>query len=317
MTALLADRLRTNDPAPARPDAPPPDPYLRGRKAVPDHPIMADSRHDQALKEAGYVVTPLLGADQVAELKEIFLGFHAKKIGGFHATMYHPGEANRILAYESVRRVIEPLLNKLLLNYRVCIGNFMVKEPQDEESLMPMHQDWSFVDEPEQMAVHVWIPLVDVTPENGCLAVIPGTHLFSDAIRPHADDIPYRELMPLLQAHYAKELSMKAGEAIIYDGRLIHGSRPNRTGERRLSTSAITVPVGQRVLHAVRVDPGHIEVFEVGDDFFWTYQLFQRPQGVRSLGVIDYVVKQLTVDDLAGSAWFPGIKELAGQLAAT
>ncbi len=41
---------------------------------------------------------------------------------------------------------------------------------------MPIHQNWTFVDEDKFTSVSVWVPLCDVSRFNGTLEVVPKTH---------------------------------------------------------------------------------------------------------------------------------------------
>lgn len=279
------------------------------RPAISDRPpsttpgfprAFRDENLDRTFWHSGYVVLPLLESFQVAHLTDVFEGLRTRRDSGFHATMYHDAGPNRAVVYRALRSVVEPLLDRYLIDYRICLGNFMVKEPQDEASTMPVHQDWSFVDEPTHRAIHLWIPLVDVTPENGCLAVVPGSHHLGDPIRPHADAIPFLATMPILEERFLRQLPMKAGEVVFYEGGLLHGSQPNRSPRVRLACSAITVPKGAPVQHTVRINARQVETFEVDDAFFWDYALGDIPQGehARSLGPVDYVVRQLTPEEI-------------------
>lgn len=80
---------------------------------------------------------------------------------------------------------------------------------------------------------------------------------------------------------------MKAGEAILYDGRLLHGSPPNRSGSRRVALSAGFIPMeAELLLHYY--DPANADQFEVlalPDEFFITHRLGGRPESYEPRGI--------------------------------
>lgn len=259
---------------------------------------LASTELTAELAREGYAVRPLLSPGEVVATRAFYDRLEQPVAGGFHATMYAPGAERRRALYDYLRGQVEPRLSELLPGYRVCTTNFMVKEPGQPDSEMRMHQDWSFVDEGRYLAVHAWVPLVDVDRENGCLSVVAGSHLLGDPIRAHADDCPLAELLPVLTSAYLDWIPMRAGEVFLYDGRLLHGSPPNHTTRTRVAFNCILVPVAAELEHWIRVSPEEVEGFQVSEAFFWDYQLFERPRGVPSLGRRPYVVRQRTLDEV-------------------
>lgn len=262
--------------------------------------IFIDDPSDREFKHRGYLVRPFLSPGEVRELRELFERERADMPpGGFHASIYTDDLSYRQAVDREVKRVFESRIGDFLHDYRICMGNFMVKEPGDPTSEMPLHQDWSFVDEPGFVAVHVWCALMDMTSENGCLAVVPGSHHLTDPMRAFADDCPFRETFPLLREKYLVEIPMLAGHAVFYDGSLVHGSRDNQTSVRRVAAQCISVPKEAPLSHYWRVSPTQIEKYEVRDEFFLRYRLHQPPSGVPSLGLVDYQVRQITPEEIS------------------
>lgn len=264
--------------------------------------VFQDLALDAEFKDRGYVVYPsFLTLEDMATLRDIYAGQSSELKAGFHASMYCDDIEYRRNTGLRIREIYNRRIASILHDYTALIGNFMVKEPEDPQSEMPLHQDWSFVAEPEMASVHVWCPLLDVGPENGCLAVVPGSHHLSDPVRAFADDCPFRETFDFIRERYLLELPLKAGDAVFYNGSVIHGSRSNTSSERRLAVQSITVPKEARVQFAWRVSPSQVELFDVDDEFFPRYQLHTPPQGVPSAGIIDYAVHQLTPDQVTAA----------------
>ena len=97
------------------------------------------------------------------------------------------------------------------------------------------HQDWAFYPHTNDDLLAVGIMLEDVTPENGPLLVVPGSHVgptlshvrdgtFCGAVDP--DD-------PAVDLSGAVPLTGPAGSLSLHHVRLLHGSSPNRSARSR------------------------------------------------------------------------------------
>jgi len=88
---------------------------------------------------------------------------------------------------------------------------------RSSNAALPLHID-SFIPYKgdETIAMQVAIVLEDMTIENGCTVVIPGSHQAGE----YADNAVYDEAIPLV---------LKAGDIAIWDSRLWHGTTANTT----------------------------------------------------------------------------------------
>lgn len=89
------------------------------------------------------------------------------------------------------------------------------------------HQDSEFWDIAPDFGVSAWIALEDAGPSSGCLEALPGSHGRS---LPHvaAEGSRFdRRAEPPQGAPVT--LPCRAGEFVLFDGRLLHRSRPNRS----------------------------------------------------------------------------------------
>ena len=174
-----------------------------------------------------------------------------------------------------------------------------------------MHVDPSLTDEREFMpAVNVWCPLSDVTAANGCLQVVPGSHHHASLLRPVSTwgmvGHPFGGVLPLLNATYAQNIEMAAGEAIIFSCKLLHGSGPNMSADRRVSFQSIVIPLEAPIVHSVMVSPTEAELFEVDDSFFWSHLFGTRPSQAKSLGVVEHKLSQFSEADVLQSPYLRG-----------
>ena len=244
-----------------------------------------DADVEQRVLTRGFEIVPLLSPADLDRLREAYARHSSATSSGFHATMYDPSVADRRAVYESIRPLIAERTGELLRGYRPCVANYLVKEAGDTDSAVRFHQDWSFVDERRWRSINVWVPLVDVDASNGCLEVVAGSQRVSTDCRAHADACRFDQLAPVLRAGYTTAVPLQAGDAILYDGALLHCSPHNQSGARRVAVGAVLVPLDAPVHHCYRVAPGAVEVFAVEEDFFWRHTPGARPSGVPLLGV--------------------------------
>ena len=108
------------------------------------------------------------------------------------------------------------------------------------------HEDGRFWDDPvsytpQPIQCFLMYYLVDTTPENGCLRVIPGSHLKRHALH---DQVPERHTEKLSSYADPKHVAfqhaegeidvpLKAGDAVMGYGTLFHSAHANRTDQRR------------------------------------------------------------------------------------
>lgn len=95
------------------------------------------------------------------------------------------------------------------------------------------HQDWAFYPHTNDDLLAVGIAIDDMTLENGCLLVIPGSH--QGPILDHTQD--GRFVGAVTQQDFddsrAAPVQMKAGGISIHHARLLHGSLPNTSEKPR------------------------------------------------------------------------------------
>jgi hypothetical protein len=251
--------------------------------------LLRDPELNSRYQDEGHIILPFLDAPEIDQLREFFAELHPDKLPSFYASALNGDAQYRKTAGEAIRAVFEPKIAALFDRAKICIESFIRKEPRQSFDEVAMHVDPSFVDESRFMCFNIWCPLTDVNAKNGCLRVVPGTHHHGFAIRPLSDsgtvDHPFKEVMPLLSAKYGRDIEMVAGEALIFTGRLLHGSESNRSDEERLAAGCGIVPQEARILHAVSISPTEAELFEGDETFFWTHRLGTRPVTARSLGV--------------------------------
>jgi len=130
--------------------------------------------------------------------------------------------------------VIEDLMGPDLL---VAGTVLFVKEPHGA-GFISWHQDGTYMGLEPDDGVTAWIALTPSNTDNGCMYMLPGSH--KQGIRPHHDRFHDDNLLTRgqeidgIDESKAVPLVLAPGEVSFHHTRTIHGSHPNRTGDRRI-----------------------------------------------------------------------------------
>jgi ectoine hydroxylase-related dioxygenase (phytanoyl-CoA dioxygenase family) len=159
-------------------------------------------------------------------------------------------------------------------------GYLSVKEPSSGP--LWWHQDrWAWdhpvTFEPECSQAAVLIYLNATSTDNGALRIVPGSHhrshpLHAHLPEPHSAEISEtQDTLPAMQ-DAADQVTLAAGEgdAVVMDYRLLHGTHPNNSADRRIAVMLNFVPSwtdlpddvkGHLIQHPALPDPrerGHV-----------------------------------------------------------
>lgn len=120
-------------------------------------------------------------------------------------------------------------------------------KPKGDGMEVPWHQDGQYWPIRPLATCTVWIALDDVTLENGCMRVIPGSHSQRKVYTHHKDDRDKLVLNKAVESEWAPEqdafdVVLEAGQMSMHDVYLIHGSRPNTSSERRAGVAIRYMP---------------------------------------------------------------------------
>src|SRR5260221_10317578 len=135
-------------------------------------------------------------------------------------------------------------------------SNFFIKEAETP-SFVSWHQDSTYGCLSKPDVISAWVALTHSAAENGAMAVIPGTHTLDQV--PHRDTFDRHNLLTrgqeiAVEVDETKQvlLTLRPGEMSLHHVRLVHGSPPNPSADRRIG-------------YAIRYIPPHIRQLE-GED---------------------------------------------------
>jgi ectoine hydroxylase-related dioxygenase (phytanoyl-CoA dioxygenase family) len=130
----------------------------------------------------------------------------------------------------------------------------MMNKPAGGSSSLPYHQDisteWEMTIPP---VLTIWTAIDEATRENGCLEIIPRSHLHGMIGNGHI-------LRPEDEPRYAPPgsslfLEMTAGEAVVFNNALLHRSGANRSNRSRLALTLCLMDAATRHRKTQRAYP--------------------------------------------------------------
>jgi hypothetical protein len=191
----------------------------------------------KTFEEDGFVKVPLLSNAEVAELLRAYeeVALAHEKINIPYITTSHSNNAELISHVDTVlQKVIAPAISRVLVNYKLLFGNYLIKMPVADSETLP-HQDITFVDEAKFASVNIWIALQDTNEKNGCMYFLRGSHALMPTLRPtHSYPWAYENVKEDIK-EYADAYPAKAGEAFIFHHAVVHGSFSNNSAQPRVA----------------------------------------------------------------------------------
>ncbi len=173
-------------------------------------------------------------------------------------------------------RIVEPISAVLGPNVLLWSMDWFIKEPGP--AFVSYHQDatyWGL--EPHHVAT-AWIALSDAGPDTGPMRFLPGSHLGPV----HEQDDTYGENNILSRGQRVKVdvdesrtrlAPLAAGEMSLHHVRIIHGSEPNRTADRRIG---MVLRYCATDVRQTKID-GDRAILVKGEDAYRHFEYIPRP----------------------------------------
>ncbi len=197
-------------------------------------PKLADITFENEYKKKGAVIIKdFISSEIITECNALFKKYSSVEIPKqniWFSTVNLAFETGWELS-QKLLDLLQPSIEKHFSGYRVEMATLLCKFPETE-SFLHLHRDGTIADETRFEYRNVWIPLVDLTEENGCFFYIPGSHkIFTE---PCFRDTPYVfDSQFELYKPYLEYFKGKAGEAFVYSEKTLHGSFYNKSGQPR------------------------------------------------------------------------------------
>jgi ectoine hydroxylase-related dioxygenase (phytanoyl-CoA dioxygenase family) len=158
---------------------------------------------------------------------------------------------------DRVLDLVEPLVGPDILLWS---SHFISKDPGTGRAT-PWHTDADYWDgrlSDDSRIVTVWLSLDGSDTENGCMRVIPGTHLAgttSDYVPVAREENTFGRELQDVDESAAVDFVLRLGQVSLHDGRIVHGANPNRSARRRTGYTMRYLPASVRIIP--ERNPGH------------------------------------------------------------
>ena len=143
-------------------------------------------------------------------------------------------------------------------------SGFIISKPPHSPPLF-WHQDARFWDEPisytpRTIQCFLMIYLVDTAPHNGCLRLIPGSHLKRHRLHDALPDAHEHDLSRADDTEHAAfqraegevDVPVKAGDVVMGSARLLHAAHGNKSDQRRTNITLWYYPDYERLPESIR-----------------------------------------------------------------
>ncbi len=198
-----------------------------------------------------YTPVPVLSAAEAGDLRRRLEAYEAAS-GRLSGRLRHKPHLLFTWLADLVRHprildAVEDIIGPDIL----CWGSsFFIKEARTH-NFVSWHQDSTYWGLEAPDVITAWVAFTDSTAANGAMRVIPGTHQMDqvphrDTFRP--DNLLSRgqEIMVDVDEAQAVMMPLRAGEMSLHHVRLIHGSDPNPSDDRRIGFAIRYIPTHVR-----------------------------------------------------------------------
>lgn len=178
-------------------------------------------------------------------------------------------------------RIVDPVSDVLGPNVLLWSLNWFIKEPRDGK-FVSYHQDATYWGLEPHDVVTAWLALSDASEKTGPMKFVRGSH--REEVREHDDTFGANNLLSRGQVirgnidpNKVVSSPLQAGEMSLHHVRLIHGSEPNLTNDRRIG-----MVLRYCATHVQQTKVRDTAVLVKGKDEYGNFDLLPRPE--RDLG---------------------------------
>jgi hypothetical protein len=270
--------------------------------------VMHNLTLQKTLEQDGIVTLDFLNAADFLRLRQIVESLLQECVlddvhlnTPFNLSAFNNSATWKAKIYEQIYDFLKDKLADLLDNYEPLVINIFDKAPNKGDSSVAIHQNPSFVQEPEHKSVSLWIPLLNVNRENGTLGVLKGSHDVFDQMRAANMPDTFAPIAHQLQQDWFEPIEIKEGQAALLDDSLIHWSYSNQSQQNRTAVQLICVPKETRHIYYYYDESGEkpmMNLYDVTKDFFFKFNCKNEPIGLTQFDSLPYKYESLTAKDL-------------------
>ena len=203
---------------------------------------------EQYQRDGFYFPVPVLCRDEAAHYRRCLERHEAKSGEPLQGNWRHKTHliftwADELVHHPKILDAVEDVIGPDILCWTT---NFFIKEANNP-GFVSWHQDATYWGLDPDDVITAWVAFTDVTPENGYMQFIPGSHKVDQL--PHVDTFHKDNLLSrgqeiAVEVDKAKAVGipLRAGEMSLHHIKLVHGSDPNQTKDRRIGLAIRYIP---------------------------------------------------------------------------
>jgi hypothetical protein len=237
-----------------------------------------DARGWQELASEGYTIKAFLGQAEIEALQQLRIATIPEVPSGIYMSFLSSLETRRAIL-EGCQTILKDKLKTLAPGFSIVSATLVTKKAGGKNGRLGLHQDSSLVDHSKDLGMNVWVPLCDVDDHNGCLRVAGRSHRFNlIGFLPPLPG-PHVDYETTLVSPCVTSLVLKAGEACLFDSRLLHGSDENHSDSDRVALFLTLIPEDRLVRMHFRnpETPAQLDVYQVDSEFLLHLDPFRHP----------------------------------------
>ena len=141
---------------------------------------------------------------------------------------------NKVCLNKNILDAVQSIIGKNIL---ICGTTLFIKNP-NEKGFVSFHQDAKYIGLEPHNWVTVWLAVTDANEQNGCMRMLPGSHI--ENLKPHEEKFDENNLLTRGQTITNVSLDktdpiiLKAGQVSLHHPTIVHGSGLNQSNDRRI-----------------------------------------------------------------------------------
>lgn len=236
-----------------------------------------------------------------AEQLYAYISTHLKSVNAdfYYSLMDNSYETNKVIQ-KTLLGILHSFFETHFTDYKILNASFLAKPAHTKEEFL-LHQDWSYTDEKKFSAYNIWIPLTDVSEQNGAMFFLPGSHLWFENYR-SGSLLSSRITSDGVLKSFIQTVPLTKGQMILFNPAVFHGSHPNFSNQNRLVVASTILPEDAPFLYYNKGEADdEVCVFDIKTDIYLEdlerIAFGGKPQAVE-IKRLNYSHKPYTEDDL-------------------
>lgn len=289
------------EPAPEPEPEPLPPPVLRDIDAPA---TLRDEKAQAEFEDLGFTVIDLISPEAAEVLLDQWRGLHPGPHEGsaWECDFYSEDSGVKEKAYALIQDALRDAIDEQFVDHQTFLHNFVMNWPGPDGGL-ELHQHSSVVDEDRFRSAVIWCALTESTEDNGTLLVVPKSHRVLHHHKPERSPEWFDGLREHLVEHHLHAVSLRPGQALVFDNGVLHCSFANTTDEPRVTAVATLAPRAAALRYYDWVGDGSVNIYELEPSFFIENVAGQMewaaPEGLPTVGVEHIDFRVLTADEAA------------------